>query len=270
MNYPGKRLLLLVLFGAGGLGAQQPAEDPAWKDLYAPGAAGALPYRLMKPVKVEADTLYPVIVSLHGGGGRGNDNLRQLRGWNERLAEPERRADYPCYVLAPQSEGQWSAGHLAAIKAIIARLPAVDRDRIYVMGHSMGGHGSYILLQLDPAFFAAAGSSAGTGLPKTEPFIDVSRIRDVPIWAFHGDQDPTCPYERGLALFAEMQAVGGNFKFTTWAGDKHGGPVAEKMITGSRNGRTQLASTRCDPEPDFLKWLFSQSLARRMKESHGN
>ncbi|NDV60991.1 prolyl oligopeptidase family serine peptidase [Puniceicoccales bacterium CK1056] len=222
-----------------------------------------MPFRLMSPVKIDAETRYPVIVSLHGGGGRGTDNMRQLRGWNQRLAEANRRAEYPCYVLALQTERHWDADHLAAIKEIIAKLPSVDRNRIYILGHSMGGHGTYSLLQLDPGYFAAAGSSAGTGLSTTDEFIDVSLIKDIPIWAFHGDQDPRCPYEGGLKLFTQMVKAGGNLKFTTWAGDKHGGPVAEKMITGSDNGRTLMSSERCDPEPEFMKWLFAQSLTYR-------
>ena len=129
----------------------------------------------------------------------------------------------------------------------------------------MGGHGTYILIQIDPGYFAAAAPSAGSGLVRTEKFIYASLIKDVPIWAFHGDNDKVCPFKRDQKLFAEMKKLGGNMKLTTWAGDGHG--VAEKMITGSDNGSTQLSNDRCDPEPEFLKWLFSQSLADRKKKS---
>ena len=120
----------------------------------------------------------------------------------------------------------------------------------------MGGHGTHVFLQIDPHYFAAAAPSAGTGLPQTEDFIDASVIKDVPIWAFHGDQDKVCPFERAQKLFGEMKKLGGNMKFTIWAGDGHS--VALKMITGTDNGNTQLSSDRCDPEPVFMKWLFAQ------------
>ena len=236
-----------------------------WIDLYEPHADDAMPYRLMKPIHFDSNKRYPVIVSLHGGGGRGTDNRKQLRGWNRLLAEEPRRSDYPCYVLAPQANRLWDAAHLKNIKEVIAALPSVDLDRLYILGHSMGGHGTYILIQIDPGYFAAAAPSAGSGLARTEEFIDASLITEVPIWAFHGDKDKVCPYDRDRKLFAEMKKLGGNMKLTTWAGDGHG--VAEKMMTGADNGTTQLSSDRCDPEPDVLKWLFAQrSRSRRQQD----
>jgi len=228
-----------------------------WVELYEPQTYNKMPYRLMKPIHFDSKKRYPVIVSLHGAGGRGTDNRKQLRGWNRLLAEEQRRCDYPCYVLAPQADRLWDAAHLKNIKDVVAALPSADMDRIYILGHSMGGHGTYILIQIDPGYFAAAAPSAGSGLRRTEEFIYASLIKDVPIWAFHGDRDKVCPIERDQKLFAEMEELGGNMKFTTWAGDGHG--VAEKMITGGDNGSTQLSSDRCDPEPEFLEWLFSHN-----------
>lgn len=249
--------VLLLVFSMGTQAQEKNRQTPdRWNDLYEPLDNDKLPCRLMKPLGFVADRSYPLIVSLHGGGGKGTDNRKQLKGWNKQLAEKKNRTDYPCYVLAPQADGLWNEVHFRQIRKIIAELPAVDMDRIYIMGHSMGGHGSYILIQLDPGYFAAAAPSAGSGLRRTEPFITASLIKDVPIWAFHGDNDKVCPIERDQQLFAEMRELGGNMKLTTWKGDGHG--VAEKMISGSDNGTTQQSSDRCDPQPNFLKWLFAQ------------
>ena len=196
---------------------------------------------------------------------KGRITEKQLKGWNRILAEKNKRSEFPCYVLAPQSTRLWDGEHLKQIKKIIAALPSVDMDRIYILGHSMGGHGTFILTQIDPGYFAAAAPSAGTGLSKTEEFITPALIKDLPIWSFHGDQDKVCPYERDQKLFAEMKQLGGNMKLTTWAGDGHG--VAEKMMTGSGNGSTQFSSDLCNEEPEFMKWLFSQK--RSTKEPSG-
>ncbi len=84
-------------------------------------------------------------------------------------------------------------------------------------------------------------------------------LKDIPIWAFHGETDTVSPYERELKLIAEMERLGGSVKLTTWAGDGHS--VAAKMITGADNGSIRFSSGRCDPEPQLLNWLFAQSLA---------
>jgi hypothetical protein len=61
-----------------------------------------------------------------------------------------------------------------------------------------------------------------------------------------------------------MKKLGGNMKFTTWAGDGHG--IAQKMITGSDNGSTRLSSDRCDVETGFMKWLFAQKRSANQQE----
>lgn len=232
-----------------------------WIDLYEPQDDSVMVHRLMKPLGFNSSQSYPVIVSLHGGGGRGTDNRKQLKIWNQHLADEKIRQDYPCYVLAPQVSELHKRSDLEYIQKIISQLPSVDTDRIYMMGHSMGGHGTNILVQIDPDYFAAIAPSAGSGLSDTEPFIEAFLIKDIPIWAFHGDQDHVCPYDRNLKLFNEMKRLGGNMKLTTFTGDKHN--IPGKIIPGADNGTTQFSSDRCDPEPDFLKWLFSQRRSDR-------
>ncbi|PHR91476.1 MAG: alpha/beta hydrolase [Blastopirellula sp.] len=232
------------------------AAENDWVELHKPATYKNLPYRLMSPIDLDAQQKYPVIVSLHGAGGKGNDNRKQLKDWNKQLADKQLRKDYPCYVLAPQSKGLWNETQLQQIKDIIKDLPAVDMNRIYILGHSMGGHGTFIMIQIDPSYFAAAAPSAGTGLKRTEDFIDAKVIKDIPIWTFHGDKDGVCPYGKVAELFAEMKELGGNMKLTTWKGENHG--VSGKFIPGAENGSTQSSSDRCDQESDFMKWLFKQ------------
>jgi predicted peptidase len=214
----------------------------------------------MKPLGYDSKKTYPVIISLHGAGGRGNDNRKQLKQWNQQLAEEKVRKEYPCYVLAPQSKGLWNKQQFEAVKEIVKAIPSVDMKRIYILGHSMGGHGTYIFIQIEPTYFAAAAPSAGSGLKKTEAFIDPKIIKNVPIWAFHGDKDGVCPYAKEKKVFDEMRTLNGNMKLTTWKGDKHG--VSDKFIHGADNGTTEASSKRCDPEPNFLKWLFKQKRSK--------
>lgn len=248
---------IAILSATGHIDCRCACAADAWNELYVPQVFEGLPCRVMKPHEFDAKKSYPLIVSLHGGGGKGTDNNRQLRDWNRLLAEPQRRKQFPCFVVAPQADNLWNSEHLDKIKALIKSLPSVDMNRIYILGHSMGGHGTYIFIQLDPDYFAAAAPSAGSGLKSTEEFIDPSKIKELPIWAFHGDRDGVCPLEKDRKVFDEMKRLGGNMKLTIWQGDSHG--VSAKMIVGAENGVTLFSSDRCDKEPDFMTWLFAQS-----------
>ena len=119
-------LPLTAIFSIGSATAQQPL-----KTLYEPQIFDGMPVRVMKPLEFDATQKYPVIVSLHGAGGRGTKNDKQLKDWNRQLAEPQRRRDFPCYVVAPQARELWNADDFDKTKALIDTLPAVDHDRIY-------------------------------------------------------------------------------------------------------------------------------------------
>ena len=60
-----------------------------------------------------------------------------------------------------------------------------------------------------------------------------------------------------------MKKLNGNMKFTIWKGDRHN--IPEKMIAGGDNGTLHFSSKRCDPEVDFLKWMFKQKTEKLAK-----
>ncbi len=232
-------------------------------DQFKPHTHKEMPYRLMSPLNFDSKKKYPVIISLHGAGGKGDDNRKQIKDWNFQLADKKVRTEYPCYMIMPQSKGMWDKGHLDKCKEIIKALESVDMKRIYMLGHSMGGEGTYRLIQMDPGYFAAAAPSAGSGLRRGEDFIKASLIKDIPIWAFHGENDGVCPLAKDQKVFDEMKKLGGKMKLTVWKGGKHG--VSGKFVGFTDDGTTQLCGKACDKEPVFLKWLFAQSLKNRKK-----
>lgn len=236
---------------------QKQDKKTSWQSLYQPTEFDGMPIRMMPPIQIEAGKKYPLILSLHGAGGTGSKNNKQLKDWNKQLAVAQRRKEFPCYVVAPQARGLWNSEHLKKIQSYINTLSSVDMDRVYIMGHSMGGHGTYIFIQLAPDYFAAAAPSAGSGLRRTEEFIDAAKIKDIPIWAFHGDKDKTCPIEKDREVFTKIKNMGGIMKLTTWAGGTHA--VSEKMIPGAENGTTESSSERCNDATDFMTWLFSNT-----------
>jgi predicted peptidase len=219
-----------------------------------------MPYRLFRP---KASGKLPLVVYLHGSGGQGDDNLRQIglgnifgtRVW----LLPQNQKAFPCYVLAPQSDRGWVRYDPAKVeKNIFEMVPgpgqgvqmtlevidalrqefAIDDRRIYVMGQSMGGAGTWNMIASRPNFFAAAITCCGS-ISKDDGTASI----ETPVWNFHGDSDQTVPISTSRDRIAARKKAGGHPLYTEYAGVDHN--VWEWAFT----------------EPELPKWLFSQQAA---------
>ena len=111
-SYASVFTILAIGHQSSGLNAQQrraprAAVSSETLALYEPGSYKGVPYRLMKPIDFDPNRSYPLILSLHGAGGRGQNNLGNLRNWNELMANESLRRKHPCFVLAPQTNVPW-------------------------------------------------------------------------------------------------------------------------------------------------------------------
>ena len=218
----------------------------------------AMPFRLFKP---SYGGRAPLVLYLHGSGGLGNDNEKQLGLGNvfgtHVWALPENQKRFPCYVCAPQTDRGWAryeerpdggparvvkglgdGGRLALeiVRALVREF-AIDDRRIYVTGQSMGGAGVWNLLVQRPHVFAAAVICCGSA---TED--DVSRAARTPLWNFHGDADRSVPVTLSRQRIAALRKAGGQPLSTEYAGVDHN--VWEWAFT----------------EPALPEWLFAQRL----------
>src|ERR1043165_7710740 len=115
-------------------------------------------YRLFIPLHYDQKKKYPLVLYLHGGGGRGDDNRKQIDGGNGYLIDfftgDETQVHYPSFVLAPQSPGEgWikddlitPTRYLQLVYELIGELQRtynIDEARVYVAGQSMGGFGTF-------------------------------------------------------------------------------------------------------------------------------
>ncbi|MCB1126444.1 MAG: aldehyde dehydrogenase family protein, partial [Verrucomicrobiae bacterium] len=88
---------------------------------------------------------------------------------------------------------------------------SVDPGRVYLTGLSMGGFGTWRLAADHPEMFAAAAPICGRGNPET-----ASRLTKLPIWAWHGTDDPTVPVKNSIDMVEAIQAAGGTkVRFTS-------------------------------------------------------
>jgi predicted peptidase len=96
-------------------------------------------------------TKYPLVVYLHGSGGAGSINNLNYLGYDTNDGKDDQKAkefqiNHPSFVLVPQTTaGAWDGKKVATLIEGIKKQYRIDISRIYLIGYSMGGSGSYIV-----------------------------------------------------------------------------------------------------------------------------
>lgn len=230
-------------------------------------------YRLLPPANLSAATAgqkFPLVVYLHGGNARGEDNTLPVNElFPKLLATPELREKFPCFLLVPQcrdgesADGRpnnwtkWQAqkdaapalwtksdddasdqlrAAMAAVEDVAARQP-VDRSRIYLAGVSMGATGAWWWAAKQPEKFA--GLLTVCGLSEA---CRAESLAKVPVWTFHGAKDGVIPVQRTRDLVAALKTAGGTVNYTEYPEGDHA--IGEQALR----------------ENDFaaVRWLFDQ------------
>ena len=232
------------------------------------GSTFTLPCRIYYPTgySEENGEKYPVVISLHGHGECGKDNVGQLRnsaGYVEKLMARD-----DCIVIVPQCRCdngvsmEWVASNhrfdvtdrkynekaTLAMRALLSYIetvkadPKVDTDRIYAFGFSMGGFGVWEMLIRQPDTFAAAIIFSGAGIPSM-----ADKVLDIDIRGYHGMADETVPYS-GLQLMEDaIKALGGTkFTATYFEGVDHNGCMAAASEKDGNVFDWLLAQTKAD------------------------
>jgi predicted peptidase len=177
-------------------------------------------YVVYVPKGYNPEKAHPAILFLHGSGEQGDDGKKQAEvglGSAIRLAEDK----WNYIVMFPQKpKGKgWFMDHEKLILDIIEKTKKeykVDEKRLYITGLSMGGFGTWSLIAKYPDMFAAAAPVCGGGNAADAP-----KIKDLPIWNFHGDKDNAVPIKRSQEMIDAIKAAGGNPKFTIYPGVGH-------------------------------------------------
>ncbi|RFP15741.1 MULTISPECIES: prolyl oligopeptidase family serine peptidase [unclassified Duganella] len=190
------------------------------------GPTGKLGYRLMSPSAPQPGKRYPLIIVLHGSDAVGNDNNRQLGALALSWSAPAIRKRYPAYVVVPQfaersanyspsaADGLLAAKpgpNLPTLRALVETLKpqfAIDTDRIYVTGFSMGASAATQAVLQDQDMYAAAVAFSGIAPERAS----AAQLKDLPLLLVHGDADSENPIEPDRALFAALQRQPGGAK----------------------------------------------------------
>lgn len=174
-----------------------------------------LDYLLFVPRDYGADSTrrWPLILFLHGAGERGADLELVKKHGIPKIVAPQ--PDFPFIAVSPQCpKFSWWTVELEALNALLDELIkayAVDTERIYLTGLSMGGYGTWHLATAYPQRFAAIAPICGGGAPEK-----VSVLKDVPAWVFHGAKDTVVSPEESDKMVKALKAHGGEVKFTVY------------------------------------------------------
>jgi len=170
------------------------------------------------PVKKPTGKL-PLLIALHGAGGRKMSLEQQLARSAEvkglGLAE---LAGRDLILLEPNSAGIWDAGALdTMLDYVLENYKEIDKNRVYVMGHSMGGSGTWSWINESTDRFAAA-APCGFSADETG---DAGRLVKLPIWGMAGGADGARTV--GVKKMVERLSAAGNVnvKHTEFAGANH-------------------------------------------------
>lgn len=145
-------------------------------------------YALYTPSKIEAGKKYPIALFMHGCCGVDyHASLRNAvdppaRMWHNFGANKQQ---IPTYIISPATSRGWKQ-HFKNLKAVMDDLIANhqgDPQRIYVCGFSMGGRGTYEIIQEYPNYFAAA---IAMGMDFSG---DSALVKDIPLWMNQGETD---------------------------------------------------------------------------------
>jgi len=215
-----------------------------------------MPYRLFVPASRARVLALPLIVYLHGGGGAGTDNLKQIAGGNLKgthlWLRDDLQAEHPAFVVAPQAPtgAQWgtpNSDSLAPYAQLVVELIhtltqefAIDTGRLYLVGQSLGGRGVWDLITKRPHLFAAAVPFCGSGSPTR-----VAAARKVPVWAFHGAKDVAVPVAGSRELVNALREASGIVRYTEYPDVGHD------------------VWNHAFAEPELPEWLFMESRSRR-------
>lgn len=171
---------------------------------------------LPKDYSKDKSKRWPLILFLHGAGERGSDlNKVKSLGPPKLVAEGK---EMPFIIVSPQvpERSTWDPEALDALLGEIIGQYAVDEDRVYLTGVSMGGAGTWRLASAHPERFAAIAPICGWG-----DLGMARRIGSIPTWVFHGARDDVVPLQASQEMVDALKQVGNEAKLTIYPDAGH-------------------------------------------------
>ena len=175
------------------------------------------PYRIFIPASYDGSKPAPLLVALHGMGG---DENSMFDGYKETLKREAERVGF--IVACPKGRetasmyrGSAEQDVLDVIKEVEGNY-RIDLKRVYLMGHSMGGYGTWSVAMDHPELFAALGPISGGG-----DINGMVKIKNIPEYVVHGDDDRTVNVNQSRRMVEAGKKAGANITYVEVPGGSH-------------------------------------------------
>jgi pimeloyl-ACP methyl ester carboxylesterase len=161
------------------------------------------PFVVFVPRAYDPARRWPLIIFLHGSGEWQN----AMRPTEVGLPVRRQMESFPFLVAYPLGRGSIGFGTIAeqdvlSVLAETRRAYAVDDDRIYLTGLSMGGMGTWSLGLAYPHLWAAIAPVCGRGDPRL-----CDNALHLPAWVFHGDADRSVPVQGAREMVGRLREL---------------------------------------------------------------
>jgi fermentation-respiration switch protein FrsA (DUF1100 family) len=204
-------------------------------------------YHVMPPSNYDPHKPYSLYYTLHGAAVEASG---QIGAYSQKsdgfIVAPTNRRPYG---FDWQEWGRMDT--LETLNLFVAN-HLIDPERIYLTGHSMGGHGTWYIGALYPSIFAAIGPSAGWisftqyGRRGPSPEINeqlspfkladlendtlklVENYTNLPIYAIHGEKDDNVPVTQSRTMVAELEKFHKDFIYH----EQPGAGVGRQLSSG--------------------------------------
>jgi predicted peptidase len=175
------------------------------------------PYVVFVPANHDKAKPSPVILFLHGAGEtKGGSAMPIDQGIAPHIKRMEdKKQAFKFITIIPQAETRGWQVEGANGKRALAMLDEVvkeyngDTKRLYLTGLSMGGFGTWSIAAAHPDKFAAIAPICGGGKAEW-----AEKLKDLPIWCFHGDKDGAVPVKLSRDMIEAIKKAGGKPRYS--------------------------------------------------------
>ena len=238
------RFLLFICLCSFTTAAEIVSGEVQTRNYYFEKAQKDMQYALYVPESYQTDIASPLIVLLHGAGGTPQGVIRyegiqqqaeehgyivvapygyNELGWYGLFGSGKSLFNNGAAGPIPDNIGELSEADVINVLEIVRSEFNIDSNRTYLMGHSMGGGGTYHIGTKYSENWAALALLAPAIFGKPD-LLDT--ITDMPVFVAHGDADSQISVDVARRLVAKMEELNMTHQYIEIAGGDHNDAIA--------------------------------------------